>query len=192
MSKRVIIGLLITSLLIFAAGNAFAQAVDATDTVDVNIEVEEVLAIELEGELVATFVVGGSPAAGALPEIDSTGATASYLQYTSTVAAAQTRSIDVSSNALPPAGLKLTIKAGPPTGHGGVGDPVAGGVTIDSTYTLNADLPLVSGITSCATGIGATQGAPIYYVLDIDEATFASMVTAVAANVMLLTFTITD
>lgn len=164
----------------------FADVVSAT-TIDVNITVNAVAAIAVSGTD-QTFVVGGAPAAGDLPVITDAGNLPTYLQYTSIVPATETRTIAVQADTGPPAGLVLNIRAGTPSGHGGVGTSVAGGINIDSTY-VTADQNIVTGITSCATGTGGTQGPPVFYSLAIDEATFEDLDVA-AATTMTITFTL--
>jgi hypothetical protein len=183
--KSTIIVVLLLSALCF---NLSADVVGTAD-IDVNIDVTAVAAITVSGAAVS-FSVGGSPAAGALPIVTDTSNTPTYLQYTSVVPDAETRTIAVQSDLALPAGLRLGIRAGTPTGHGGIGTAVSGGVTIDSTYTGATDLTIVTGITSCATGTGTTQGTPIYYTLSIDEATFEDLDVTAATQTITLTYTL--
>jgi hypothetical protein len=166
----------------------FADAV-ATAKIDVNINVNAVAAIVVSGSA-QTFTVGAGAAAGDLPAISDAGNLATYLQYTSVVPATETRTILVQADGPVPAGLVLNVRAGTPTGNGGVGTPVAGGVLIDSNYVGATDLLIIDAITSCATGTGVTQGAPIYYTLEIDEATFADLDTTAATQTITLTYTL--
>lgn len=176
-------------ILAFAivAPAVLADAV-ATDTISLDITVNPVAAIKVSGTALQ-FSVDAPVAAGDLPVITETANDPTYIQYTSVVPSAQTRTIAVQSDTAMPAGLKLNVRAGTPTGHGGLGTPVAGGIMIDSTYTAATDQTLLTGITSCATGTGATQGAGIYYTLAIDEATFANLTTDGAAGIV-ITYTL--
>ena len=158
------------------------------DTISLAITVSSIAAVQVTGTALQ-FSVDPPLSAGDLPVITETANDPTYIQYTSVVPTAQTRTIDVQSDTAMPAGLKLNIRAGTPTGHGGLGTPVAGGIMIDSTYTAATDQTLLSGITSCATGTGGTQGAPIYYTLAIDEATFANLTTDGAAAIT-ITYTL--
>jgi len=175
-------------VLMTAVGfSAFAQAV-ATDLIGVTITVDAIALIKVSGSDL-TFAVEspGAAAAGELPVVNDSN-TPTYIQYTSVVASGA-RKIDVKASAALPAGLKLNIRAGTPTGHGGVGTPVAGGVMVDSTGPTT-DQTIITGISSCATGSGGTQGPAIYYTLSIDEATFGSLTTAGASGIT-LTYTLT-
>jgi hypothetical protein len=71
-----------------------------------------------------------------------------------------------------------------------VGTAVAGGISIDSTYTPLTDLTIVQDITSCATGTGVSQGPPVFYSLAIDEATFEDLDTTAATETITITFTL--
>lgn len=162
----------------------------AVDTISVNIDVNPLALIVASGSA-ADFTVGGTPAAGDLPEIDDTGNVPTYLQYTSIVPGVgqTTRSVTVTPSAALPAGLRLNIRAGTPTGHGGVGTPVAGGIVIDSTWTVET-YTIIDDITSCATGSGVAQGPPVYYTLSIDESTFEDLDTTAATATVVITFTL--
>jgi hypothetical protein len=186
--KRTLFAALVVALLLGLCPGVFADVI-GTATIDVVIDVNAVAAIVVTGTDLS-FTVGGAPAAGALPIIADLANAPTYLQYTSVVGAAETRTIAVQADAAVPPGLRLNIRAGIPTGNGGVGTPVAGGVVIDSTYTGTTDLTIITGITSCATGIGATQGAPIYYTLAIDEATFDDLDTTATTATITLTYTL--
>ena len=168
-------GLLTIFVVILTAGlvlPVFGQI--ASETIDIGITVTPFAAIKAAGPDL-TFSVGAA-AAGELPVITPGGLNApSYVQYSSIVPNSGFRRIDVKADAAMPLGLKLNIRAGTPTGHGGVGTPLAGGVMIDSSYVPNTDQPIINGITSCATGSGTTQGPAIHYTLFIDEATFGSL-----------------
>jgi hypothetical protein len=177
----------VVALVLALSPMVFADEV-ATSTIDVAIDVTAVAAITVTGTN-QSFTVGGSPAAGALPIVNATANVPTYLQYTSVVPTTETRAVAVQADAAVPAGLKLNIRAGTPTGDGGVGTPVAGGVSIGSTYVGATDLTIITGITSCATGTGATQGAPVYYTLAIDEATFSNLETTTTQTIT-LTFTL--
>lgn len=179
-----IVVVMLTGLLFEAGADVVGSA-----TIDVSIDVTAVAAITVSGAAVS-FSVGGSPAAGDLPVVTETSNTPTYLQYTSVVPSTETRTIAIQADGPVPAGLKLNIRAGTPSGHGGVGSSVAGGVTIDSTYTGGTDLTIVTGITSCATGTSVTQGTPVYYSLSIDEATFEDLDTTAATHTITLTYTL--
>jgi hypothetical protein len=173
--KRTLFAALVVALLLGLCPGVFADVI-GTATIDVVIDL--------------SFTVGGAPAAGALPIIADLANAPTYLQYTSVVGAAETRTIAVQADAAVPPGLRLNIRAGIPTGNGGVGTPVAGGVVIDSTYTGTTDLTIITGIASCATGVSGTQGAPIYYTLAIDEATFDDLDTTATTATITLTYTL--
>jgi len=172
------------------AFSCFGQSVLAGDTISIAITVNPIALIKVSGTALQ-FTVEEPGAAGDLPVITDTANDPTYIQYTSVVASGGTRTIDVQSDAKMPAGLKLNIRAGTPTGHGGVGTPAAGGVMIDDAYTATTDETLISGITSCATGSGGTQGPAIYYTLSIEEKTFANLTTDGAAAIT-LTYTLVE
>lgn len=183
----------ITIIVVLALFGLWIDAladIAATTEIDVNIDVSAIAAITVNGAAITFTVEGGGGAAGDLPVVTETSNTPSYIQYTSVVPSGETRTIAVQADAAVPAGLRLNIRAGTPTGHGGVGTAVTGGVTIDSTYTATTDLTIVTGITSCATGTGVTQGTPVYYSLAIDDATFEDLDTTASTQTITLTYTL--
>jgi hypothetical protein len=178
-------------VVVLLTGLCFQAFAAETGNVTVTIAITDVLAIAVSGNQSFT-VAAAAPAAGAWPPIVDLVNTPSHLQYTSVMAApGDTCKITVEVAALSavpiPLGLKLNVRAGTPTGNGGVGTPVAGGVILDNAN--GAAVPIVTGIASCATGAGGSQGAPVYYTLAIDEATFKDL-DATAAGVVTLTYTI--
>jgi hypothetical protein len=181
-----------TFVVIFAAAlvlPVFGQET-ALETVDIGITVTPFQAIKADGPDLTFTIDAGTGVAGDLPVVTPNVLNEpTYLQYTSVVAIGQTRKIEVAADAVLPLGLKLNIRAGTPTGHGGVGTPVAGGVVMDNGYGLGDPLKIIDDIKSCATGSEITQGPAIHYTVSIDEATFESLDSTGAAGVT-ISFTI--
>lgn len=174
--------------LLFLPAILFAQ--DPSGTATASVTINDVALLTVSTADTPTFVVDDPGAAGELPVIAPTGGP-TYLQYTVVVATGAEKKITVSSGAPMPSGLKMDIWAAAPTGTGGVGTPVAGGLMVDSVYTADTESDLITGITSSATGSGATQGPAVYYTLSIDASTFASMET-MTATTYTITYTLTD
>lgn len=184
--RKSILILGVAILLFGATMGVSGQATgDATATVTIN----DVALLNVNATSVPTFIVDDPAAAGAMPKITPAGGP-TYLQYT-VVISGTAKKITASSDLAMPKGLKLDIWAATPTGTGGLGTPVAGGLMVNSAYVANAASSLITGITSCATGSGLTQGPAIYYTLSIDAATFNQMVTQ-AAVTYTITYTLLD
>lgn len=174
-------------LLVIAMVTVSAQA---TGTATATVTINDVAMLNVNGTSVPTFVVDDPAAAGEMPKITPAGGP-TYLQYTVVVATGVTKKITAQSDLAMPKGLKLDIWAAAPTGTGGLGTPVAGGLMVNSAYVEDAPSSLITGITSCATGSGTTQGPAIYYTLSIDAATFTEMITQAAATYT-ITYTLLD
>lgn len=174
-------------LVIVLFGVVSGLSAQTTAPVTVEIKAVALLAVKTAGTTI-TFVIddpAGPNAAGKLPSITSANGP-TYLRYTVIVAPATTMKIQAQSDTIMPKGLKLDIWAAVPTGTGGLGTPVAGGLTITSGSTADTPSDLITGITSCATGNGDTQGPAIYYTLSIDAATFNEMSTQGSATYTIL------
>lgn len=179
-----------TLCLIFMifASSIYLQAQTGTHTA--TITVNDVALFAVNTAVAVTFTVDDPAAAGQLPLITSAGGP-TYLQYTVVVAAASTKKITAQSDKAMRDGLRLNVWAGNPTGTGGVGTALAGGLEVDNGYTINTPVDIINNITSSATGSGTTQGPAIFYTLTIDESSLDTMVTG-AGDAYVITFTLTD
>lgn len=163
-----------------------AQTGTATATVTIN----DIALLTVSTATPPSFVVDDPLLAGALPVITPAG-TPTYLQYTVVVATGTTKKITAESDAAMLDGLKLDIWSAVPTGTGGVGIPVAGGLMVDAAYVADTAVDLITGITSSATGSGSTQGPAVYYTLSIDAASFSDMITT-GATTFTITYSLVD
>jgi hypothetical protein len=135
--------------------------------------------------IAALAIVGGNPTltvvapaqGGATPANPTSNV--NYAQYTSTVPSATTRRLQANWGGADaaPAGCSLLLTAAPAGGQG----TTAGQITMSATAQN-----IVTGIGSCATGITATSGAQLTYVLSIN-----SLTSLVAADNHTVTITIT-
>ncbi len=176
--------LILALILVGISTMAYAQT---TGTATADVTINEVALLAVNTATMPAFVVDAPTNAGELPVITPSG-DPTYLQYTVVVdpLVSATKRITASCDLAMLAGLKMDVWAAAPTGTGGVGAAAAGGLEIDSAYTGGTAVDLITGITSCATGSGSTQGPAVYYTLSIDASTFDAMETATAT-----TFTIT-
>ena len=191
MKQMKYIKIILAALVFFGLAFGVSAQVTGTATASVTIAAVEVLTVSTASN--PTFSVGAPAVAGELPVITPSGGP-TYLQYTVVIdpLVSATKKITAHSSAAMLDGLKLDIWAAAPTGTGGVGTAAAGGLSLDSSYTTPDTSDLITGITSCATGSGITQGPAIYYTLSIDAATFDAMETTAAAADYTITFTLLD
>lgn len=158
---------------------AVVQAAN-TDAHTVTITVNEIAELNVTTSNVALDVTAPT-AAGGSPQGDSDAT--SYLQYTSTVVSGATRTITAQiTSGTVPSGLTLNAEA-TASGATNAGSAVSGGVDLSSTAQT-----IVSGIGSCATGTGATDGANLTYTLSVD--TPSSLV--IGSTTLTVTYTLTD
>jgi len=160
--------LILAIVMLGAVAGGFAQNYEAY----ASVTIEPVAMLNVSTAFDPYFIVEGPGDAGMMPIITPSGGP-TYLQYTVVHDADATIQATCSAAMLP--GIKLDIWAATPMGTGTPGVPAAGGgLTVTSTSTvLTADI--ITGILSCATGSGVTQGPAIYYTLSIDASTFAAM-----------------
>ncbi|MBN2655986.1 MAG: hypothetical protein JXR86_02925 [Spirochaetales bacterium] len=159
---------------------------DSTTTITIN----DVSLFQHTTATDVSFVIDDPASPGELPLITPAG-TPTYLQYTVVVATGAEKTIQASCDTTMRDGLRMNIWAGAPTGTGGVGTALAGGLEVGTTYVADTAVDIIDTITSCATGSGGTQGPAVFCTLTIDESTFANMVT-VASEVYTITYTMID
>jgi len=173
--KKLITGIVLAFSL---AGLIFAAAT-ATQTVTMQIGAISVLSTTGNPATLAVAAPAQGGAAPANPTDNNT-----YAQYTSTVSTGVTRRLQANwgSTDAAPAGCSLLLTATPAAlpAQGST----AGQITMTSTATN-----IVTGIGSCFTGIGATNGAQLAYVLSINSMT--SLVSG-DNHAVTITLTLTD
>jgi hypothetical protein len=153
---------LVLCLAVLALPAAVAIAADtATQTVQMNVD--DICVIDVTADP-AALAIAAPGTGGQTPTGDSDNST--YAQYTSIVSGAATRSLQANwgGSDAAPAGCSLDLEVTAVTA--GCGARVVGGVTLTAS-TQN----IVTGIGSCATGTGATDGAQLTYTLNIDDST---------------------
>jgi hypothetical protein len=153
----------------------------ATANQTVTMQVNAICVLAATGNP-STLTVTAPAAGGADPVAASDNAT--YAQYTSTVPSSQTRKLTAAWGAADaaPAGCSLKLTATPP--GGGNRGSSAGQITLTSTAQ-----DVVSGIGSCATGVGGTDGAQLAYSLAVTSVTSLVAGESKSATV---TLTLTD
>lgn len=180
--------LIAAAVMLIVAGGLFGQT---TGTASADVTISAVAILGVNTATSPSFTVDDTGiAAGELPVITPSGGP-TYLQYTVVVATGATKKITAQSDTAMLNGLKMDVWAAAPTGTGDVGDAVAGGLEITPSYTPDTPADLITGIESCATGSGTTQGPAVYYTLSIDASTFADM-EVTGATTYTITYTLTD
>jgi hypothetical protein len=172
--KRLIV---LTIVFMFIAGIVFAADNAAHDVI---LNVNEVCLIDLNSTATITLNTI-APAAGGMDPTGDTDAS-KLLQYTSLVPSGQTRLITANWDALDaaPAGTSLRLVAtSVPAGCGSAGAQIT---------LSNLAQNVITGIGSCATGVGA-NGAALLYTFSVD--TVGSLVVGDTSTVT-VTFTLSD
>ena len=171
--------LIFTAVIILMFHSVFSA--QTQDTHPVTINISGIAVVSLVGGALSLSVT--PPGTGGQPpqnDLDNT----CYLQYTSCVPTGQTRTLHVAWAAgdSAPAGCVLQLIISP---SGGAGEGSSSG---RRTISGSAQT-VVTGITHCATGTSATDGANIRYDLTVSDAT--SLVVGENRSVT-VTFTLTD
>lgn len=164
-------------LVVALSAQGFADSDSASH--DVTLQVNEIALIDLNDASAITLTTNAPAAGGAgvLGDSDSS----KLLQYTSLVASTVTRRITVNlSGSAVPAGTLLYLEATSVPANCGT----AGGQLTLSTTAAN----LISGIGSCATGVGA-NGAALTYTFHIDD---VNQLVVGSTSSITVNFTLTD
>ena len=178
--RKLAIVFLTAALLLGLAGveTVFSATDDASH--DVTMQVVEIAVMGLNNANTITLTIDTAPSGGASAQDDTD--SSKLLQYTSLVAGFTQRSITAQwgGTDAAPAGTQLNLEAtSVPTNCG----TAAGAVTLSSTAK-----PIITGIASCATGVG-TNGSELTYTLSVLD--FTQLVAGDTTNVT-ITFTLTD
>ncbi len=187
--KKTMTFLFVGALLALMASAAMAN----TDSQALTLDVNEIAVLDATASTPATIALTvTAPAAGGDSVVlTGTPNATSYAQYTSVVDSAETRTISAQlASDVIPAGLKLNLTAGTPTGTGTVGSEVALGEDFTNGDTGGGDI--ITAIGSCETGSETTDGAQLTYTLSVTD---ISSVVATATQVSItvnLTMTATD
>jgi len=165
-------------ILVGIAGVATAQD---TASHDVILQISEICVIDVAPAGSITLTLGTVTTGGDTPA-DATNNT-KYLQYTSLVPSGETRRITAAldSGESAPAGTALRVQASGISGNEGT---PAGQITLTDSAT-----DLVTGIGSCATGTGATDGAQLTYTFTVTD---FSQLEVTAGSTVTVTYTLTD
>ena len=179
MKKLNVVLFFILILLFFQTGEVIAA--DVTDTMVVHMSVDSMATLNVNPGTDITLTVSAPAIAGDTPAdiINDV----NYLQYTATVTTSGTKKIttQLSAAVLTGCSLKLQATVGSGTNEGAS----AGQVTLSNESASN----IITGIKTCATGTGSTDGAKLIYTLTVDTMTSLVVEEEKHLNV---TFTLTD
>lgn len=180
-------------MAILLVGNLTAvQAQDNNDTEtdnhDVSIVIPNFAILDVEPEATASISLEADEPTEAGTALNFTNATNTdlWLNYSSIVAASETRKITVETSAATPAGLELKVTAAAYAGTDGGG--TTGSPTAEVTLSTTAT-DIVTGIGSCYTGDGNTNGHNLSYSLNADDANYGDIVST-AGTTITVTYTI--
>jgi len=166
---------------LFMVLNALAVAQANQKSHNVTMQVNSIAVLALAGGNITLTIE--APATGGETPADDTDATC-YLRYTATVPASQTRNVTAAWGAsdAAPGGTSLLLEAGTP---GGTNQGSSAGQKTISDSAEN----VITGIGSCATGTGASNGSQLTYTLSVSDVT---NLIASESKTATVTFTLTD
>jgi hypothetical protein len=177
----------VATLILTSTINSFAQD-NNQGAHSVSINIPEVALLDLEGGSSITLAPTAPTEAGAAFDFSSATNNTIWVNYSSIVASGKTRKVNaaITSGAVP-AGLQLKVTAG---SYAGTGKGTTG--TAASQVTLSATAQdVVTGIGSCYTGNGASNGHNLTYALSLTSADSYNLLTQ-ANTTITVTYTITD
>ena len=177
--------------LVILSAAAFADAQQRSDSHVINFTIPNIYVLDVDNnggtsspgtDVAITLSDPSNP--GAQPTVAYAN-NDNYLNYTSVVAASATHKISAKLDKTL-AGVNIRVSASAPTGgYGTMGSTYASNLVLSTT-----DQTVISGIGSCWTGTGGTDGAAIVYSIVFDDANFAQLL---ADNpVHTVTYTISD
>lgn len=176
--KRFLVVLILLSVVCFA----FAASAQVTHVIQINVL--EVVAVGLDDTALITLQTS-APATPGDPPTGGTPDTSKYLRYTTINTTGDFRSVTAIMSVAAPAGTALRVNATIGSGGAGTQGSSSGDVTLNNTVAQN----IITGIGSCYTGTGATDGANLRYTLLVPIP--GSLVEGDAATVT-ITLTLTD
>ena len=177
---KLAIVLLTAALFLGVAGVETVFSASDGASHDVTMQVVEIAVMGLNNANTITHTIDTATSGGASAQDDTD--SSKLLQYTSLVAGATQRSITAQwgGSDAAPAGTQLNLEAtSVPTDCGSA----ASAVTLSSTAK-----PIITGIGSCATGVGS-NGAALTYTLSVDDFTALAAGESKKATI---TYTLTD
>ena len=172
--------LMVLALLVIA-GFAFAASANVTHVI--NLQVIEVVAVGLNDASAITLTTVAPVTPGDPPTGQSNNS--KYLRYTTVNSGVTTRRVTAQMSVAAPAGTALQLET--TIGSGGAG--TQGVTTGPETLTNASATDVITGIASCYTGTGGTDGAQLTYTLLVTAP--GSLVVAAAVPVT-ITLTLTD
>lgn len=184
--------LFFAAFLILVSTSVFAQDSE-TDSHQLTINIPDVALLDIESALSndITLEAAGPTEAGEKLNFDETN-TDLWINYSSIVGTDHTRKVTVQiTDGDVPAGLDLTVLAGAysGSGKGTTGTPAASAINLNNK--LAADI--ISGIGSCYTGDGASNGHQLtYQVKESTDASAYSNLNFDNSATLTITYTLTD
>jgi len=168
------------SCLVFVFFGGFLFAANDSASHDVTMQVNEIVLIDLNNTSTITLTTNAPANGGENPTGDSD--SSKLLQYTSLVAVGTTRNISAQWGAADqaPAGTSLGLEA---TNVPGACGTATAQITLGSIAQN-----IITGIGSCATGVGA-NGSELTYTFNIDN---VSNLVVGESQTVTITFTLTD
>ena len=177
----------LTAILLTAAQNIFADDTN-NGSHSISIQIPEVALLDLEGSSSITLAPTAPTEAGAAFDFSSATDNSIWVNYSSVVASGAHRSVTAAiTSGSVPTGLLLKVAAASYSGSGkGTTGTTAGTVTLSATAQS-----VVTGIGSCYTGNGESNGHNLVYSLELNSANDYDKLVQDNTSIT-VTYTLTD
>jgi hypothetical protein len=179
---------LITAAVILSTGILFAAGDNTQGAHSLTISIPEVVLLDIEGGSSISLTPSVPTEAGNPLNFATATNSTLWINYSSIVAATKSRTISAAiTSGTVPTGLVLKVVAGTfsGSGKGNFGTPT-------TQITLGANsTPIITGVRSCYTGDGASNGHNLTYSLDLVDANSYSNLLQ-ANTTITVTYTIGD
>jgi len=156
--KRLTFIFLTVALMSGMAGSLMAQS----DTHQINVTVDGIALLRVNDGNAITLQITAPATEGDSTAVKSNAT--NYLQYTSIRASGVTKKVTAATDVAVPAGLSLLVTAAAPTTGAGTRGTSGGRKALSTSAS-----DVITGIGSCYTGIGATDGGLLTYQLFVNN-----------------------
>ncbi|NQU85166.1 MAG: hypothetical protein HQ541_05335 [Mariniphaga sp.] len=157
---------ILTALILTTTLNTFAQSDTNEGSHSISISIPEVALLDLEGGSSINLAPSAPSEAGNPFDFSTAVDNSIWVNYSSVVASGRTRTVTAAiTTGSVPTGMSLKVTAG---SYAGSGNGTLGGATSQVTLSNSAQ-DIITGIGSCYTGNGASNGHNLAYALELDS-----------------------
>lgn len=181
--KKIILIFAAIAMIVSLSTKLMAQT--NTDGDVITYQLDAMAILDVEGTAPSLHLVKPTNAGDAVPEVTSE---LSWINYTSIIATGTTNKVTVVLTKVPPTWTTLEVVA---AAHAGTGNGTYGTASAERTLaSATGAQDLITGIGSCWTGDGNSNGHKLTYTWGITAGSYASAILVASATDITATYTI--